>query len=198
MLDSQAALDRLPATFTPAEATALGLPRHLIYSWRDSGMVVELARGVYRKSDAPETAHLDLLAVTRRAPQAIVCLVSALVIHDLTDEIPSAVQLAVPRGSHPPKIQYPAVEFSRFEATTFDIGRQKFEVARREFIPVYSAERAVADCMRLRHKVGDTVAIRAVRNYLSIYPNRAGDLVAVARQLGDVTALNNTIQVVLS
>lgn len=198
MLNDQAALERLPATFTPADVARAGLPRHATYAWRDAGVVVELARGVYRKADAPETAYLDLLAATTRAPRAIVCLVSALTVHDLTDEIPPAVQLAVPRGVHPPRISYPPVEFSRFDPTTFDLGREEFEAAPGEFIAVYSAERTVADCMRLRHRVGDTVAIRALRTYLSRHQNKAADLMAIARQLGDATALSRTIQVVLS
>src|SRR5262249_31335908 len=118
LLDDHIILDRLPPTFTPADVAAAGIPRHTTYAWRDAGMIVELGRGVYRKADAPETAYLDLLAATKRAPRAIICLVSALAVHDLTDEIPPAVQLAVPRGAHPPQISYPMVEFSRFDPRT--------------------------------------------------------------------------------
>lgn len=198
MLTDQAALDQLPPTFTPADVAAAGVSRHMTYAWRDAGVIVELGRGVYRKADAPETAYLDLLAATKRAPRAIICLVSALAIHELTDEIPPAVQLAVPRGVHPPQISYPVVEFSRFDPKTFELGRERFEAAPGEFVSVYSAERTVADCMRLRHRIGDAVAVRSLRSYLSRHPNRAGDLMAVARQLGDASALAKTIQVVLS
>jgi predicted transcriptional regulator of viral defense system len=198
LLDDHVALDRLPPTFTPADVAAAGIPRHTTYAWRDAGMIVELGRGVYRKADAPETAYLDLLAATKRAPRAIICLVSALVVHDLTDEIPPAVQLAVPRGVHPPQISYPMVEFSRFDPRTFELGREWFEAAPGEFVAVYSAERAIADCMRLRHRVGDTVAIRALRTYLAKHRNKAGELMAMARQVGDASALSKTIQVVLS
>jgi predicted transcriptional regulator of viral defense system len=198
LLDDHESIERLPATFTPADVAEAGLPRHATYAWRDAGLIVELTRGVYRKADAPETAHVDLLAATTRAPRSIVCLVSALTIHDLTDEIPPSIQLAVPRGVHPPQISYPPVEFSRFDPITFDLGREAFEAAPGEFVPVYSAERAVADCMRLRHRVGDTIAIRALRTYISRHHNKAGDLMAIARQIGDAAALSKTIQVVLS
>jgi predicted transcriptional regulator of viral defense system len=198
LLKDQAVYDQLPPTFTPADVAAAGVSRYTTYAWRDAGMIIELGRGVYRKANAPETAHLDLLAATKRAPRAIICLVSALAIHDLTDEIPPAVQLAVPRGVHPPQISYPVVEFSRFDPKTFELGQERFEAAPGEFVPVYSAERTLADCMRLRHRIGDAVAIRALRSYLSKHPNRAGDLMAVGRQLGDASALAKTIQVVLS
>jgi hypothetical protein len=51
-----------------------------------------LSRGVFRQADAPLASYPDFLAVARRVPRAIVCLVSAAAVHDLADEIPAAVQ----------------------------------------------------------------------------------------------------------
>ncbi|MGH3929766.1 MAG: hypothetical protein ACRDTF_07290 [Pseudonocardiaceae bacterium] len=78
-------LSALPATFTTGRAERAGLWRRDLYLLRDAGVVNEVSRGVYRKADAPETAHLDLLAVAHRAPLAVVCLISALAVHELTD-----------------------------------------------------------------------------------------------------------------
>src|SRR5574342_387589 len=131
-------LNDMKTTFTPAEAVAAGVRRHTVYAWRDAGLIIELSRGVYRKSDAPATIHLDLIAVAKRAPRAVVCLVSAVVVHDLTDEIPAKVQMALPAGVNVPHIAYPPTEFSRFDPHTFDLGRQKYEAAPDEWIAVYS------------------------------------------------------------
>ncbi len=49
----------LPATFTTGQAELMGLWRRDLYLLRDDGVVSEISRGVYRKSEAPETAHLD-------------------------------------------------------------------------------------------------------------------------------------------
>jgi hypothetical protein len=127
-------LNQVPATFTPADAVAAGVPRHAVYGWRDAGQIVEISRGVYRKADAPTTAYVDLIAVAKRAPRGVVCLVSALAVHELTDEIPSAVQMAVPNGVNVPRIAYPPTEFSRFDADTFDLGRIRFEAAHGEWV----------------------------------------------------------------
>jgi hypothetical protein len=160
--------------------------------------VLEISRGVYRKVSAPETAYLDLIAVAKRAPRAVVCLVSALAVHELTDEIPRVVQMAVPRGIHVPHINYPPTEFSRFDPRTFDIGRQLFDAASRESVAVYGPERAVADAMRLRHRVGDTLAIQALRTYLARPEARLTLLAQTARQLGDAGPLLHAMQVILS
>jgi len=193
-----AALDILPPSFTPAEAVAAGVSRRVVYALRDAGEIVEISRGIYRKASAPVTAHLDLIAAAKRAPRAVVCLTSALAVHELTDEIPPAVQMALPRGVNIPKITYPPVTFSRFDPATFTLGRMMFSAAPGEPVAVYNPERAVADAMRLRHLVGDTVALRALRTYLARPSARPGDLIATARALGDAGPLLHAIQVVLA
>jgi predicted transcriptional regulator of viral defense system len=111
-------LAALPATFTTGQAELVGLWRRDLYLLRDDGVVSEISREVYRKSEAPETAHLDFLVVAHRAPLAVVCLISALMSHELTDEVPAVVQIAVPRGTHRPRIAYPPTEVSEFDPRT--------------------------------------------------------------------------------
>ncbi|MFD7473039.1 type IV toxin-antitoxin system AbiEi family antitoxin domain-containing protein [Streptomyces sp. NPDC059837] len=53
----------LSRTFTTAQARqALLSPRDLAHLVTEA-QIDELSRGVYRRADAPETAHADLLAV---------------------------------------------------------------------------------------------------------------------------------------
>ncbi|MGH3711478.1 MAG: type IV toxin-antitoxin system AbiEi family antitoxin domain-containing protein, partial [Pseudonocardiaceae bacterium] len=63
------------------------------------------------------------------------CCVSALVVHDLTDEIPTAVQVAVPRSHRPPRISYPSIEVFRFANATFALGLSMVEAALRPSDP---------------------------------------------------------------
>jgi hypothetical protein len=168
-------LARLAPTFTTAGAERVGLWRRDLYRLRDDGVVHELSRGVYRKDDAPETAHLDLLAVAHRAPGAVVCLLSALSLHELTDEIPTAVQVAVRRGAHRLRIVHPPTEVSEFDGATFDLGRIRAEVAPGERVPAYGAARTVVDVMRLRHRMGEPVAYRALRGSVRSHLAPAAD-----------------------
>ncbi|WP_020669890.1 type IV toxin-antitoxin system AbiEi family antitoxin domain-containing protein [Amycolatopsis nigrescens] len=192
------ALARLPRTFTTRTAQANGISRTGLHRLKLAGAVVELSRGVYRNADAPESAHLDLLAVAHRVPRAVVCLISALALHELTDEVPVAAQFAVPRPRNLPVVGYPPVEFVRFDAETFDLGRGEFEAAPGEPVPVYDAARSVVDAMRLRHRVGEPVALRALRHYLTRRDARPGDLVSYARQLDVEGPVTKAVDVVLS
>lgn len=59
------------------------------------GEVLRLARGLYQLPDAPLDASHSLAEATKRVPKGVVCLVSALAFHGLTDQLPRKVWLAI-------------------------------------------------------------------------------------------------------
>ncbi|MET9019183.1 hypothetical protein ABZV93_04285 [Actinopolymorpha sp. NPDC004070] len=176
-------LGRLPGTFTTGEARQVGLHLRDLYRLRDQAALMELSRGVFRKSGEPAPRFPDLLAVARRAPRAVVCLTSALAVHDLTDQVPPAVQIAVPRTSRPPAIDYPPTQVSRFDATTFELGVELVDAAPGEAIRVYSAPRSVVDVFRLRRQVGEATALIALRRYIATGDPRVGEVIEIAHTL---------------
>jgi predicted transcriptional regulator of viral defense system len=173
----------LPATFTTETALGEGISPRDLYAARDAGEVMELSRGVFRLASAPPASYPDFLAVASRSPVAIVCLISAAAVHDLTDEIPSAVQIAVPRASHPPRISFPPTEVLRFEPLTFELGLSQVEAAPGESVRIYDPARTVVDLMRLRHRVGEPVALAAVHRYLRRPDARPAQLLRIASDL---------------
>src|ERR1700723_221332 len=109
-------------TLRTRDLIALGVHTDALYALRESGRVVELGRGLYRLAEVGEAEHPDLAVVAARAPNAAVCLISALSYHDITTQIPSSVHLAVPRGSyHYIKLSMP-VTLYRFNPKTFNKG----------------------------------------------------------------------------
>ncbi|MGW5364065.1 type IV toxin-antitoxin system AbiEi family antitoxin domain-containing protein [Actinopolymorpha pittospori] len=188
-------LARLPATFTTGEALRVGLHPRDLYRLRDEAVLAELSRGVFRKVDEPAPRYPDLLAVAYRVPRAVVCLVSALAVHDLTDQVPQAVQIAVPRTSRPPRIDYPPTEVSRFGVDTFELGVELIEAAPGEAIRVYSAPRSVVDVFRLRGRVGESTALIALRRYIAGRDSRVGELIEIAHALDVARPLRAAIDV---
>jgi predicted transcriptional regulator of viral defense system len=157
--------------------------RNRLYAARDSGAIAELSYGIFRRADAPPASFPDFLAVAYRSSRAIVCLLSAAAVHGLTDEIPPAVQIAVPRSSRPPRISFPPTEVLRFEASTFDLGLTHLEAAPGEPIRIYDPARTVADLMRLRHRIGEPTALAALHRYLRRHDARPAELLKVAAAL---------------
>lgn len=174
----------LPPTFTTKVARSLGVHPRDLYAWRDGGEVVELSRGVYRRGDAELASYPDVLAVAYRVPRAVVCGLSAAAIHDLTDELVPAVQIAVPKGSYLPKIEYPPTTVLQFEASAFRLGLSKFEAAPGEWVHVYDPARTVVDLIRLRHRFGEPVAYSALYRFLAKPGARPSFLLDYARELG--------------
>lgn len=154
-----------------------------LYRLRDSGELIELSRGVFRVADAPATAHLDLLAVCRRAPEGMICLNSAASFWDLSDEMPDVVHLAIARGKHRPRIVYPPTRVHVFAAATFSLGREMEKIDSAETIAISSKERTVVDLMRFRSRVGRDLALGALRRYLQGADAKPGELLALARRL---------------
>lgn len=182
-------LGDLPATFTTRTARDRGVHPRDLYAGRDSGVVAELSRGVYRRADAPPASFPDLLAVAFRVPRAIICCVSAAVVHDLTDQVPVAVQIAVPRPSRPPRITFPPVEVFRFDPGSFELGLSAVQAAPGEAVRIYDAARTVVDLMRLRHRLGEPVALGAMHRYMrrrDSSPRALLDLAAVLDVYGPV------------
>jgi predicted transcriptional regulator of viral defense system len=177
------AIKDLPPTFVTEQALAEGVSPRDLYAARGRGQILELSRGVFRRADAPPASFPDLLAVAYRAPVAIVCLLSAAAVHDLTDEIPAAVQIAVPRSSHPPRIVFPPTAVVRFEPSTFELGLTHVEAAPGESVRIYDPARTVADLMRLRHRVGEPTALAALHRYLRRRDARPAELLDIAASL---------------
>src|ERR1035438_9450843 len=97
-------------TMRTHEIQAEGVHPRTLYALRDAGGLEVLSRGVYRLASLPPLADPDLATVAKRIPKGVICLLSALAIHDLTTQIPHVVHLALPRTARYPKIEHPPLK----------------------------------------------------------------------------------------
>jgi len=149
-------------TLRTRDLIALGVHTDTVYTLRESGQVVELGRGLYRLAEVGEAEHPDLAVVAGRAPNAAVCLISALSYHGITTQIPSSVHLAVPRGSyHRVKLSMPVTVY-RFDPKTFNEGLEVHDLGGMP-LKIYGVARTVVDCFKFRNKLGLDVALEALR-----------------------------------
>jgi predicted transcriptional regulator of viral defense system len=149
-------------TLRTRDLMAAGVHTDTLYALRESGQVVELSRGLYRLAEVGEMYQPDLAVIAARAPNAAVCLISALSYHEITTQIPACVHLAVPRGSyHGIKLSVPVTVY-RFDPKTFHNGLETQRIGEMP-LKIYSAARSIADCFKFRNKIGLDVAIEALR-----------------------------------
>lgn len=120
---------------------------------RDAGVLEQMGRGLYRLSELAPLGATDLVAVARHVPAGVICLVSALAFHELSTQIPHAVHLALAAGQRLPRLDYPPIEVFRFRGTAFAEGVQRHMVDG-EQVRIYGPEKTIADCFKLRHRIG--------------------------------------------
>lgn len=173
-------LDLVPALFTYREAIQAGISKRHLYAMRGAGEIEQVARGIFMRSDSDELVDLDLGEIAIRAPNATLCLSSALVRHDLTDANPTAIDIAVPTDSHRPAVS-PPVKWHRFDAETFTIGRNLLPIYGERNIGIYNAERCIVDAFRLTWSEGDDLAYIALRRWLSRRGSKPAALYEMAR-----------------
>lgn len=145
-----------------SKAIALGVHPRTLYALHEAGRLQRVSRGLYRLASLPELGNPDLATVAARIPQGIICLVSALVFHEITTQIPHQVDIAVPRGTKQPRLEFPPTRIFRFSDPMFGAG---VETHRVDGVPVrvYDAAKTVADCFRFRNRIGIDVAVEGLR-----------------------------------
>ena len=173
-------------------------------SWRAveeamaNGDVERIAPGTYVRTGQIDDDSATLASIALRKPAATICLLSALDRHDLTDAIPSRIDVAVPRGSRALKAPYSRINWHHFDTTTFTVGREQVEIVDGIFIGLYGAQRAIIDAFRLRHLIGADTANEALKRWLRIPDSQPAALLNMAASFPKaLPQLRNSLEVLL-
>jgi len=189
-------LAELPPVFRWADARTAGMSQSRLYKWIDSGSIERFGHGLYVKSDAP-ALDLDLIEVAMTAPDATMCLASALARHGLIDEIPTVIHLALPKNRNLPRLSAP-VRWHHFDPATFTIGRNPMPIAQGFSLWIYDAPRSIIDAYRLRHLEGQEMAREALRNWIQLPKSHPAELLQIAVQFPKAfSAVRNDLEVLL-
>jgi predicted transcriptional regulator of viral defense system len=162
------------------EALKAGIHRETLYAMRKAGLIEVMAHGVNRLVDSDEPASPDLVIIAQRIPAATICLVSALSFHEITTQIPRAVEIMLPRGHRIPRMDYPPIEAHTSMPRLYQMGREAHPMGGTE-VHVYDVEKTLVDCVKFRNKLGTEVVIEALRLYRDRKPLRIDSLMDYAR-----------------
>ena len=146
----------------PCDLDALGLPSIALTRLVRQGLLSRVGRGLYARPDRTVSEHGTLAEVARKHPQAIICLLSALRVHDLTTQAPFEVWIAIPNKAHAPKMDYPPLRVMRFSGAALTEGIEAHRIDG-VTVRVTNVARTVADCFKFRNKIGLDVAMEALQ-----------------------------------
>ncbi|MFY9345698.1 MAG: type IV toxin-antitoxin system AbiEi family antitoxin domain-containing protein [Planctomycetota bacterium] len=149
----------------PRDLDNLGIARTYLQRLLEQGKLRRVGRGLYALADADLSIQSDLAAVARRVPDAVVCLLTALRVHDLTTQLPFEVWIAIPKRARTPKVEGVPIRVVRMAPGPLAAGVVMMKIDGVQ-VPVFELEKTVVDCFRFRASIGLDVALEAMREYL--------------------------------
>lgn len=155
----------LGGVFRPRELESVGMTRDQLPALMRAGVVERVGRGLYRLATAEPTENHSLAMACTRVPRGILCLLTALRVHGIGTQAPSAIWMAIPQRDRTPNVPELRMRFVRVSGPAAAYG---IESTQFEGVParITSPARTIADCFRLRRLVGPEVGVEALRDAL--------------------------------
>jgi predicted transcriptional regulator of viral defense system len=149
----------------PRDLRGVSNPSRYLARLEREGTVLGMARGLYAGAEAELTPHHSLAEAAKRVPRGVVCLLSALAFHELTDELPFEVWMAVPKGAWTPKGSSPPLRVVHVSGAALTEGVEVHTIEGVD-VRIYAPAKTVADLFKFRSSVGLDVAVRALREVI--------------------------------
>ena len=151
--------------FRPSQLEPLGIPYHRLRQLERDAAVERIGWGLYRLAAAEPTERYSIASVCARVPNAIVCLLSALQVHEIGTQLSRHVWVAISHKAKPPALTEVGVRLVRFSGAAWTYGVQETQF---EGVParITSPARTVVDCFRFQRLIGREAALEALREAL--------------------------------
>jgi len=149
-----------------SDAVQLGVPEHIVYEMFQQGHLVKEARGLYRLADSEPLGNPDLVQVSLLVPKGVICLISALYFYEITTQIPHSVYVALPQNAGRPHIAYPPLEVFWVTTSLHSVGVDE-HVLDGVRVKIYNREKTIADCFKFRKRIGEEIALEALKDYVN-------------------------------
>ena len=163
------------ALLRASDLAAIEAPRAVLTRLTAAGQLDRIGRGLYRLPGHSGSEHEGLATVAAKVPRAVFCLLTALQFHELTTQLPRQIWIAMPRGSHVPRIDHPPVKMVQMTGEAYSEG---IETVERDGVRlrVYGVAKTVVDCFKHRNKIGLDVALEALKDARAKRKASADDL----------------------
>ncbi|MDP1609081.1 MAG: type IV toxin-antitoxin system AbiEi family antitoxin domain-containing protein [Chlamydiales bacterium] len=145
-------------SFTSKEARSLGVSSSVLSHYVKTGKLKRISRGLYRGTDyesPSSTPWDDLSEAVHSISGGVVCLISALAIYALTEELPRQHWIGIRHGTSARSTRQ--IKIVRFR--NLELGKIEIEIDGIS-IPIFGLERTIVDAFRLLSR---ETAIKALK-----------------------------------
>jgi predicted transcriptional regulator of viral defense system len=136
-----------------SELTREGITAATLARMREKGLILQPSRGLYQLPDAGGDANHAFAEAAKLVSRGVVCLVSALAFHELTDTIPRSVWMAIGPKDRRPAITQPPLQIVRFRDRMLHEGIEEHRVEG-VTVRIYDVAKTVVDLFRYRQSAG--------------------------------------------
>lgn len=127
----------------------------------EEGVLNRPSRGLYEIAGAEINFNHSFAEVAKRAPKAVICLVSALQFHEITLQNARSVWIAIGSKDRKPAIDYPPTRVARFGTEALSLGVETHRIDGAP-VKIFDPAKSVVDAFRFRNKIGLDVALEAL------------------------------------
>lgn len=185
------------AFFRPRDVEPLGVSYRRLQKFVSEGRVEKLGSGLYRLSEVEPTELETIAMVAAAVPNAIICLLTALSVHEIGTQLPHEVWIALNRKSRKPTRVPTRLRIVRFSGAMLTYG-----VVKRSMlgvpVSITSPARTVVDCFRYRNKIGIDVALEALRDVLRSRKAKVDEIMRAADMCRARTVMRTDLEAILA
>lgn len=153
-----------------------------------AGRVVRAGRGLYQLPGGHMDLESTLAEASKRVPKGVICMISALAYHQLTDQMPRKVWLAIGAKDWEPSVDYPPLRVVRLRSPYLECGVEQHRISGVD-VPIYSIPKSLADVFRSRRFLDRSVAIECLRNAIDDRKATPAELAQTAKDCGAWTQM---------
>ncbi len=168
--------------FTYKQALAAGLNLRSVRKLVTDGQCYTVAKGIYMPSDLDYNEENQFKTATLIVGQkSAICLLSALSIYGLTDQIPRQTWVIVPGTK---RTQERSLKILRMKDPQWDVGINK-----KSEYSITSVERTIVEAFFYKRMLGTNVAVESLREGIRKKLTTASKVIDMAKKLGCVHRL---------
>lgn len=147
------------------DVLAAGVHHETLRRLCDEKILEKSGRGLYKLVSEDMSAFHSYALAAKKAPNGVICLLSALLYHEITTQLPREVWMAFARDVRVPRMNYPRLRVVRFSRSAITEGCNTVYI---ENVPVNvtNPAKTIADCFKFRNKIGLDIALEALREGL--------------------------------
>jgi predicted transcriptional regulator of viral defense system len=163
----------------------------------EAGQLTRRGRGLYQHTNSHIDAGQSLAEATQLMPKGVICMMSALAWHGLTDQMPRKVWIAIGQKDWAPKRANPPLRIARMTDKYLRQGIELHSISGVD-VPIYSIPKTLADVFRNSRAIDRSVAIEALRATLDQRRATPGEIADAANQGGAWNAMRPYLEALTS